>query len=226
MTTAQRQYYTLVASLPHLARFDTLVRLPISADRLRDRLMLLHPDDRAVAESALDFLAWQRQPADNTDEAVLSHFRELRARHPSGLLCSFAEFRLTVRTVVAALRRQHSGQAMPRPEWGVPAWTAYAARHPAERNHRLEAWFPWVPRARSLLEANDTAALERLLMGLVWDHLGSLPMDHAFAFDAVLVYLFKWDIADRWLRQDESRAAARLEREIARTIAGHLGPYA
>jgi hypothetical protein len=219
-----RAYPTLVASLPHLARFDRLRSLPISRERLIERTAMLRPDDRAVIEAVFEFLAWQRQPASRTDGEVLSAFEALKASDRGGAVSALAGFRLTVRTVMAGLRRSVGGLAFPGPRaWGIAPWALHIHRHRDHRYFRLDGHFPWIVRARMLLEQGDSIALEHLLMGLVWDHVDAADLDRRFDFESVVAYLFRWDMAQRWLSHDEELARVRLEGEVTHLLAGSIG---
>lgn len=215
-----RAYVTLVASLPHLARFDRMTTLPISRERLLDRLEMLHPDDREAVDAAFEFLAWQRQPADRSDGDILTAYEALRARDPHGALSALAEYRLLVRTLMAALRRSVSGRPFPRSaRWGLDPWASHVLAHRDHPHFRLQGHFPWIVAAREMLERGDSIGVEHLTMRLVWDHIEARGLDVRFDFDSVLAYLFRWDIVQRWLCHDASAARNRLDREVARVLA-------
>jgi hypothetical protein len=74
-----------------------------------------------------------------------------------------------------------------------------------------------------LLEQGDSIALEHLLMGLVWDHVDAADLDRRFDFESVVAYLFRWDMAQRWLSHDEELARVRLEGEVTHLLAGSIG---
>ena len=64
-------YYTLIGSLPALpSRFDDSQRVPISELRLEARLKMLEPRDAEIVEAMADFLVWERQPLELTDDDV------------------------------------------------------------------------------------------------------------------------------------------------------------
>ena len=48
--------------------------MPISKLRLSERLKMLEPHDAEVVEEMGDFLVWERQPLERTDEDVLRHY--------------------------------------------------------------------------------------------------------------------------------------------------------
>ena len=69
-------YYTLLASLPPLPRFDQTERLPITRERLAQRLRMLSPEDAELFECAAEFLAWRRQTATRTDQEMIANFKK------------------------------------------------------------------------------------------------------------------------------------------------------
>ena len=67
------------------------------------------------------------------------------------------------------------------------------------QDFKLEPVFPWITPARQHLENGESAALEELLMEIVWNNLGNVPIGRDFALDAVIAFVFKWDIIERRL---------------------------
>lgn len=218
-------YFALMASLPHLPRFDRAQRLPINRERLDARLAWLKPDDALCVQQAEHFLEWQRQPIERTDAHMLSRFDALMREVRQPALRRMVEFRFGLRVVVGALRRRRRGDPAPVDAmWSTAPWAKHIARNWGDPAFKLAAQCPWLPQARALLERGETLGLERLLMGVVWDHLGTIGRVHHFDLDAVLVYLFRWDILERWLGYRPDAAAARIDRLVTEALGdgGHL----
>jgi hypothetical protein len=214
-----------MASLPPLPSFERAERLPINQVRLLERLNMLEPDDWVIVERTVLFLAWQRQPVERTDSEVVVFFRqimELTASHP--VLRQMIEFRMNVRTILAALRRRHRGLPAPAVDepWGVGPWVQHVTRHWDDADFKLRMVFQWIPQARQYLEAGEeTLALERLLMRLIWEQVDFLTQNNLFGFDALLAYLFKWDIVQRWLSYNRETAQARFDALVTEVIGEH-----
>jgi len=221
--TPHSGYFTLMASLPHLPRFDRARHLPINRERLDARLAWLRPDDTRTVSQAEQFLEWQRQPLDRTDAQVVARHSALTTHLGQPALRSMIEFRFGLRMLMAALRRRQMGLSVPpRHEiWGAGPWVQHIERNWTDPDFRLAAQCPWLPQARALLERGETLPLEHLLMGVVWDHLGEIGRGHYFDFDAVLVYLFRWEILDRWLRYQAAAAATRIDRLVGEAFGEH-----
>lgn len=216
----QNQYYTLIASLPRLVRFDRAERLPINPERFDERLRMLEPEDAEVVERAVAFLAWQGQPVARTDGEMVADYERLAEVMDHPALKAMLEFPINLRTIMAALRRRHRGLPAPRTgePWGVGPLVGHIERNWDEVDFKLAALYPWIPQARALLEAGEALALERLLMSLNWERVDRLAQGNEFGFEAVLAYLFKWDMVHRWLSHDPEAAKARFEELVVGVI--------
>lgn len=217
-------YFTLIASLPALPDFEGARRLPISRERLDRRLEMLRPDDRAEAARAEEFLTWQRQPEHRTDREVMANYERVRegARSPTLRQLAYAQMRR--RTVQAALRRRHLGEGPPGPEAepGLSDVLFTIRRNWSKPDFGLASVHRWIEPMLDCLRSGDALQLERVLMRNSWNRLDALMARERprFSFDAVLVYLFQWDILSRWVAYDADRARARFEAMIEEACRG------
>ena len=210
-------YYTLLASLPPLPRFDGAERLPITRERLQLRSGMLTPEDAALLEHAAEFLSWQRQTATRTDEEMITSFKRMEEHISHPALQSFFEFPIDQRTIMAALRRRHQGFPAPSPgePWGVGQYVRHIEKNWDDPYFKLNAVYTWIPQARTHLEADETLALERLLKNVLWDHVDRSVEPYDFGFQAVLAYIIKWDISQQWLSYNVEDAKKRFEELVA-----------
>ena len=206
-------YYTLLASLPPLPRFDQTERLPITRERLAQRLSMLTPHDAQLFERATAFLSWQRQTTTRTNEEMVANFRKMEETIAHPTLQSIFAFPIDQRAIMAALRRRFRGLPVPAPgePWGVGCYVNHIERNWDDPHFKLSAVYPWIVQARSHLEAGETLALERLLKNTLWDHVDRAVPTYEFGFSAVLTYIIKWDILHRWLSYDIENAKTRFE---------------
>jgi len=219
----RNDYYTLVASLPPLTRFDRARRLPINRVRLFDRLSMLAPEDAEVVEHAAAFFGWHPQAAAPEDRVLVEHHEALcRLAGNASCFPSVLEFPFDLTTLLAGLRRRHLGRPRPVPgePWGVGRFTGQIVRNWEDPDFRLAPIFPWLPRARELLEKGEALALQKLLFSRVWENMDRVSLDREFSFDAVLAYLFQWDLLDRWLTQKPDEANARFQGMVTEAMHG------
>lgn len=217
---SKRHYYTLMASLPPLPRFDRADRLPINQERLNERMSMLEDDDAAVVRAAENYLHWNRQPVERTSAEVVEFYDQLIASSKDPTLNAMLEYRMTERTIIAALRRRLRGHPPPAAgdPWGVGPWVGHIERNWDAPDFRLSPVFPWLPEARRLLEEGEARELQRLLMGLIWDQLVRLVENRPFHFDALLCYLFRWDILRRWLSYEDTATARHRFRQLLHQV--------
>ena len=210
-------YYTLLASLPPLPRFDRAERLPITRERLHRRYIMLTPEDAALLEHVATFLAWPRQTATRTDEEMIAGFKKMEEHISHPALQSFFKFPIDQRTIMAALRRRHRGLPAPAAgePWGVGRFVRHIENNWDDPYFKLSAVYPWIQQARTNLESGETLALERLLKNVMWDYVDRSVQPYDFGFQAVLAYMIKWDILNQWLSYNVEEAKERFEELVA-----------
>lgn len=211
-------YYTLLGSLPHLPHFERAQRLPITRLKLEQRLRMLDPEEVEILLEAEVLAAWQLTLAKPRSEAaLLEHLQSTLTQIRQPALRRYLEFRMSVQTVLAALRRRRAGQSGPADFAGFGPWTSAISRHWNEPDFRLAQVLPWLPAARQLLESRAVLDLERLLLNLHWQELGRIGEAEPFGFGAVVAYLFRWDLLRYWLSRDVAAAQRRFQ-ELIREV--------
>jgi hypothetical protein len=213
-------YVALMASLPAIGLLAEKAP-PINRDRLEARLRALTPEDREEVEAMRALLVWEAFDTVTADAAYLARAERLIARLRSAPLREAARERLELRTIVAALRRRHAGEEAPPAEarWGYGRHLSRIRANWASPDFGLGRMFPWIAPARDMLEAGDVTGLERLLLETAWRAIERRAFGHAFDLEAVVFYLMRWSLADRWARYDADAAAARFAEALEAALA-------
>jgi hypothetical protein len=209
----QDKYVMLISSLPHHGPLFAAKQAPLSRIKLDQRLRMLTEDDAALLDEIENLLQWRNLPMERTDAQLITQAHALVARLGDGPVKDIVEARLVLRTLVAALRRRERGEPAPDRQdvWGYGPWVHLIARNWTDPTFRLEGIFPWLPQANQLLSDHDAVGLERLLLGTVWDQLGRTGDWHRFDFAAVVIYVLRWNIVERWTRYTGRAAAQRFQ---------------
>lgn len=196
------KYVTLMSSLPPIGQLFASKQTPISRLQLEERLKLLDEEDTTRLKRIVNLIAWSHQPLERTDSQFVAEANLFLAEVRNPTLQEIITYRLNIRTILAALRRRYRGESEPPDDqaWGVGSWVKYIERHWHEPGFRLEVMFPWVTQANQLLNSNDSIGLERLQFELNWKMLDRLGAQHYFDFEAVVIYLMRWSLVDRWTR--------------------------
>lgn len=206
-------YYTVVASLPHLPYFADAERLPLSRLRLEQRLRMLDADESRQIYQA-EFLAGWRLPAGKLGSGnIARHYKTVLQSISQPVLREFVEYRLDIQTIVAALRLRQAGRDPKQypGTWGIGRLVKHIEAHWDAADFRLGTVYPWVNEAGNYLAASDAMALDRLLMDTVWRKLSRLADTSPFGFEAITAFVFKWDILQAWLQRDAFAAKQRFQ---------------
>ncbi|MEM9904826.1 MAG: hypothetical protein AAF921_07365 [Cyanobacteria bacterium P01_D01_bin.44] len=205
------QYVTLMASLPPIGQLFEANQPPISQLKLNSRLKMLTARDTLRLDQIASLVAWRQQPMERSDAQFIAEAKRFFETVRNPVLREIMAYRLDLRTIVAALRRRHRGERVPpvNQPWGVGPWVSYIERHWTEPGFHLEVMFPWVLEANQYLDAQDSVALERLQFEINWKLLDRLETGHYFDFEAVVIYLMRWSLVQRWTSYDGAVAVER-----------------
>lgn len=213
-----RSYYTLIASLPALPSSFDVERPPISQPRLMDRLKMLMEDDLKVVEQWLNFTNWDRQVIDRTDDEVVSTYKKLKKEISNPVLREMIDIRMNNRSIIAAIRHRRSGLPAP---IGVGMLADSIRRNYQHPEFRLGWHYDWISKLDKCLADGDALAAQRLLFEAnyrTWTQMGE---KFGFSFEAVLFYLARWEIIDRWTTRDVEAGRQRFETMITETLGEH-----
>ncbi len=210
-------YAMLLSSLPYHGPLFGARQTPLSRIRLRQRLKLLTPDDLQAVDTLQQILEWVAHGQRHDDAQILAYAKRRIPDIHSPFVRELLEWRLEFRTLVAALRRSHYGRPAPTAAeaWGYGRWKQHIERHWTEPYFRLERVYGWLPEGVRQLQAGNSSGLERVLLGAVWDHLERLSDGHHFDFEAVVIYVQRWDLIARWTQYDGNAAVRHFDELVA-----------
>lgn len=213
------KYYMLIGSLPALpADFQGAEHVPISKLRLEERLRMLEPEDAEVLEHVADFLVWDRHPLDRTDDDIRRHYEWFMEEVRHGFARKMMETAMTVRTLVAAMRRRRLGQD---PPTFLGRWQQKVVENWKRPDFALGAVFPWLNEVHSRLEQDPPAELNRTLLNIGWAWAKREAGEYDFSFEAVVLYLFRWEIVYRWTTRDAEAGLEQFEKLVGNAMAEH-----
>lgn len=206
-------YVMLLSSLPSPEALFLAKQPPLSRLKLDQRLRVLTEEDAAALKLVEDALDWRQLPITTSEQDVIDRARAALTGIQNETLLQIVRDRLEIRTCVAALRRRYRGEGPPPREtvWGFGRWIGHITRNWTEPGFRLDGVFPWLRQADRLMQQDDATALERLLLEVSYKRLQRLAGEHIFDFEAVVIYVLKWNIVDRWGRYNAEAAARRFE---------------
>lgn len=222
MISKSHKYAMLIASLPmHPTDLFSTSITPLSRIRLDESLRQLDSKDAADLERIEDLLHWS-QIKDASDEFIVEKSKEVVAAIKDPFLRKLIMWRLELRTLVVALRKRHAG-IVPDGKMavvGMGQWLDYLQKNWQKPDFGLGLRIPWLVKANQLLAANETYALEKLQLAIVWQHYATVSGQHFFDFPAVVIYVLRWDITNRWTHYHAESAVKRFDRLTDSALAG------
>jgi len=201
----------LMTSLPAHKRvlFDE-EQTPVSRIQLDKRLALLDEKDAADLLKIEQLLHWSHIKI-NIDQAFVNETLESIRSINNDFIKNIIIWRLELRIILAALRMRHQGQKTPpvKKIFGFDYWYFIMTKYWHEPDFGLAEQLPWLPEANELLGANKSLQLEKFLFGVVWDHYHRIGLGHYFNFEAVIIYVLRWDVIYRWTSYNKEVAIQR-----------------
>lgn len=208
------RYLTLISSLPAHVELFSAQRTPISKLALNQRLKQLHENDKKTLAEIEAVLQWDRLPLSLNNQTLVININRLLPKLDHNLQ-QLVRDKVDLRTVIGALRyRQHNeGQVLTGP------WTNSRFKHQIENYwqdpvFRLGRVYPWLAEAAELLQQQEIYKLEKLLLTSAWKLIGSHNDHQPFSFQAIVIYVLKWNIINRWSQYDSEHAVDRFKKMI------------
>ncbi len=215
-------YYTLVASLPALPRHFDVEHVPISLLDLKQRLEMLTSEDAEVVKQLLELFRWSRQPNELTDENAASHYNNLIVCMNNRLARHIVTYQRDIQAVVSSLRRRRRG--LP-PAPGLGQWTDHIRNNWEHPELRLHWQYPWIAEVARTVGTTDCVRIERSLLEFAWDHWYRVAEHYFFSFEAVLLYLTRWEIIHRWVSRDATRGRQYFDQLVMESLSEYVNLY-
>jgi hypothetical protein len=203
-----QQYYTLVASLPHLAGISHVVQLPITRRQLDNRLRMLDDEDYQNV-TRIDALLFPRGGGWQSDELLIRQGQTLAESLPEQFR-EVVEWYLTRRTLLSAVRRRLLKEARPdaKAAWGYSILMPAISANWHLPDLGMSAKFPSLGQVVELLDRRDGIALDELLLREEDVFCKRLSDVHEFSAINVLCYVLRWNLTERWLRLRSEAASS------------------
>ncbi len=215
------RFVALMASLPHLAPLFSQSKPPISGFRLKQRLSVLEEQERKCLEAIVSLTSWESLADEKQDREILRQIStviDLVQLWPD--LVELVAVRMEARTVIAALRRRRQGQttAGDISDWGYGRWNAIIRENWNEPGFGLSRVMSWVGEANALMTKSDHVGMERLVLLEVFRQMNRFAEEHLFDFEAVVIYVLRWRLIERWSRYEAKGAGERLRELVAKVL--------
>jgi Protein of unknown function (DUF2764) len=219
MMAWSNSYHMLISSLPALPPQFDAGPLPITLERLQDRMRMLEPEDAREISRMSEILGWTRQYAEQSDAAVVKRYGELMQEVSHPLVRETLAIGMDVRLIVAALRRRRAGLGPP--NVGPGQWLEEIRRHFRRPDLGLGHVYPWIPQFDQMLGQRDSLNLYRNILRATWTYFKKRSDDYYFSFEAVVLYIARWDIIRHWQQLQPERGREVFEALVTEVLGEH-----
>lgn len=204
-------YPMTLASLPRHGDLFSAKRPPISRIGLERRLRLLPDADQAEIDAIEGVLSWSRAQAFASDAQALLHLDAVMGALRGRFVRELVAARISMRTIMAALRRRAAGGDPPKrgEDFGRTPYADRIRRRWSAPGFGLGPGEAWALRADLALRAGDSLLVEREILGEAWRRLGRVRPADPHGYEALVVYVLRWNLIDRWTRYAQGPALAR-----------------
>ncbi|KTD43632.1 DUF2764 family protein [Legionella parisiensis] len=201
------QYYSVVCSLPRLKGTFQIQETPISRLQLEKRLKLLPLDKYKLALTVED-LVWTSWFIPKKPLRDLRNTYQNILKNESHFIIDLTLWFFDLRSILAALRLRDEKKGLPdrsNDDW-ITRWDYKLVNHWNELDFGLKAVYPWLPKIATDIAKKDTIAVEKFLLTSMWKYLSISETGHYFDFEAIIIYLLKWNIVHYWAGFNERDA--------------------
>ena len=206
------KYAMLLTSLPaHKINLFLSEQKTLSRIQLNKRLTLLDDNDKSDLERIETLLHWSQQ-LKKVDEDIIEQAQQLIVLIENPFLQQSVIWRLELRMIMAALRKRHQGYDCPeKNSLGFGRWHFFIQKNWQEVDFGIGQQLPWLLKAQQYLVENQPLELEKLLLELIWTHYTQTGNLHYFDFEAVVIYVLRWNVINRWVSYDKEKALLRFD---------------
>ena len=217
----------LMASLPpHSLSLWDVKNKPISRLHLERRLTLLNDADRQQLSAIESILHWARISTDNDDQTIAVATEQVIQSLAKPLLRDVITWRMEIRTIMAAIRMRKLGMDAPAKNepWGYGQVVPFVRKNWVVDDFSLSHRFAWINQANTLFTTEQSVELEKLLLNLSWEYYASIGHGHYFDFEAVVIYVLRWNIVNRWVQCNEQEAMQQFELLVKKGLGDFYHP--
>lgn len=203
----------LIASLP-AHQLDLFIgeQMPISRIQLNKRLVLLEEQDKVDLAHVEHLQKWS-QHTNVLDSEFIQKTEKTLALIENDFVKQSLLWRLELRTIMSALRKRQQGQSCPEDKnsLGFGKWPYFINKNWQQPDFGIGKQLPWVIEVDRFMRQGDTLGLENFLLKLIWNHYATLGNPHYFNFEAVVIYVLRWDVIRRRASYDKDKAQLRFD---------------
>ncbi len=205
---SSNDYTALLSSLPHLVNPFEYQRQSISLVQLQKRMNMLSYDDYVWLNKLRSLFYWGGITLNQDELTLVKEANRLLFELDEPDIKTWLLWRMDVRTILSAMRRRKAGQSAPKGKlWGYGNYLHQIQHNWSQPCFNLENRFPFLIELEKYLQSGKSFDLERCLLKAIWHYYCTYQINNESGFSAVVLYVVKWELIDRWRQYDEDIGA-------------------
>ncbi len=221
------KYVMLMSSLPSPDGLFTAKHPPLSRIKLEQRLSVLSDKEKHILRTVEQALDWRLLNAEMSNEQLVTLGKQAIEQVHNHSLSLIIRNRLEIRTILAALRMRHQGHEAPRSKhWGIGRWQAQIKSQWHDPSFGLGQSYPWIILAQKYLNDGDAIGLDKLVLEQAFTQLQRFSHQHLFDFEAVVIYVLKWNLLARSVKYNGYQAKQRFSQLVDHGMADAVPVFA
>ncbi len=197
------KYFSQISSMPYLGDLFKLEELPIHRKQMAILLRDIEPEDQDYMHSIEIFFVPREDNFNIRNEAYITQLENLLAKAPSITLYNLILEMHAIDIVVKSLAARHAefsnNLVATSNNSDVQNISNQISLNHKRPYYAMEFQRPWVKSAHALLHENNVFGLQRLILDVKWKLLASFASYNYFNFEALVIYVLKWQFARVYL---------------------------
>jgi len=165
-----------------------------------------------------------RQFEEANDTTVVKRYAALMQTITNPCVREVLTIGADVRMISVALRSRHRGLGPP--TIGIGRRVQHIRNHFNQPDFGLGHLFPRIEEYGRLIEQGDMLNLNRLLLDASWIFFSRYANDYYFSFEAVVLYVLRWNIIRQWRELDAERGRPIFETLVREALGDYANFYA
>lgn len=213
--TSSSDYTALLCSLPHLVDPFQYQRQSISLVQLQKRMNMLSYDDYVWLNKVRNLFYWGGIKLDQDEVSLVKKANRLLEELSDPDIKSWLLWRMNIRSILSAMRRRKEGQSAPKNNlWAYGNQIQHIQNNWTSPCFKLESRYPFLIEIETFFQSSESYELERCLLKAMWHFYSTQQPRQENGFAAVMLYVMKWDLIDRWQQYDKEVGAQRFQQLV------------
>lgn len=206
------KYVDLITSLPYNGNLFSSKEIPISRIRLDIFLNRLEEEDLRTLLKYEKIINSHATYRDIKDQIFFNKVGDFLEKISNNLIKELLTERTKLIILIGFLRKKVLDEKI---EYNIKSETfssfiSYLKNHSELPDLGLSHKYPWIIQLIKLMKEGNSVAAERIILAFIWKYLFKISCIYEFNFEAIILYITRWNIIERWVNYNSEEAKKRM----------------